>query len=357
VDAGLAAIEGKLTGTFIKNLLVKDKKAGLFLVSVRSDAKVDMKALPAAVGAAGANFRMADAALMTEKLKVEPGSVSPLAVMHDSAREVTLVLDRSLVADADSVLAMHPCDNTATVAISAEELLAFAAKYGHEPILVDFAAAAKGGAPAEAAPARAPAAKKEPDSAAEKGKGKKENSDAKGVEFTKAGNFPKWYEQVRLAGGRRESGVEAWSVGRELGLWVVGWGVGEAHHSNRAHTHSHSYPYHTLRSPSSFSQVIIKSEMIDFFDISGCYILRPWSFSIWDAIRDYLDGKIKAVGVQNCYFPMCAASLPALTNPCFPNVASSGRGPPPLAPLRPSFLRIGPCLDPIVVVLITPKTP
>ena len=44
--------------------------------------------------------------------------------------------------------------------------------------------------------------------------------------------------------------------------------------------------------------------MIDFYDISGCYILRPWSYSIWEAIQDFLDGQIKTLGVQNCYFPM-----------------------------------------------------
>ena len=44
--------------------------------------------------------------------------------------------------------------------------------------------------------------------------------------------------------------------------------------------------------------------MIDFYDISSCYILRPWSYSIWEAIQDFLDGRIETLGVQNCYFPM-----------------------------------------------------
>jgi len=44
--------------------------------------------------------------------------------------------------------------------------------------------------------------------------------------------------------------------------------------------------------------------MIDFYDISGCYILRPWAYSIWEAIQSYLDGRIKTLHVQNCYFPM-----------------------------------------------------
>jgi prolyl-tRNA synthetase len=44
--------------------------------------------------------------------------------------------------------------------------------------------------------------------------------------------------------------------------------------------------------------------MIDFYDISGCYILRPWSFNLWEAITEFFDARIKKLGVQNCYFPM-----------------------------------------------------
>lgn len=53
-----------------------------------------------------------------------------------------------------------------------------------------------------------------------------------------------------------------------------------------------------------FSQLVSKAEMIEFYDISGCYILRPWSYAMWDAIHDYFDAKIKALGVQNAYFPL-----------------------------------------------------
>jgi prolyl-tRNA synthetase len=27
-----------------------------------------------------------------------------------------------------------------------------------------------------------------------------------------------------------------------------------------------------------YSQVLLRSEMIEYYDVSGCYILRPWSF-------------------------------------------------------------------------------
>lgn len=53
-----------------------------------------------------------------------------------------------------------------------------------------------------------------------------------------------------------------------------------------------------------YSQVITKGEMIEYYDVSGCYILRPWSFAIWESIKDWFDAEIKKLGVQNCYFPI-----------------------------------------------------
>ncbi|KAL0114050.1 hypothetical protein PUN28_011398 [Cardiocondyla obscurior] len=53
-----------------------------------------------------------------------------------------------------------------------------------------------------------------------------------------------------------------------------------------------------------YSQVITKSGMIEYYDVSGCYILRPWSFSIWKIIKEYIEKDITALGVQECYFPI-----------------------------------------------------
>ena len=53
-----------------------------------------------------------------------------------------------------------------------------------------------------------------------------------------------------------------------------------------------------------YSQVLTKAEMLEYYDVSGCYILRPWSYSIWESIKDFFDGEIKKLGVTNCYFPI-----------------------------------------------------
>lgn len=44
--------------------------------------------------------------------------------------------------------------------------------------------------------------------------------------------------------------------------------------------------------------------MIEYYDVSGCYVLRPWSFAIWESIKEFFDREIKKLGVENCYFPI-----------------------------------------------------
>jgi prolyl-tRNA synthetase len=56
-----------------------------------------------------------------------------------------------------------------------------------------------------------------------------------------------------------------------------------------------------------YTDVIIKSEMISYYTISGCYILRPHSYKIWEGIQQWFDREIKKMGVENTYFPLFVA--------------------------------------------------
>eukprot|EP01111_Echinosteliopsis_oligospora_P000710 TRINITY_DN1083_c0_g1_i1.p1 TRINITY_DN1083_c0_g1~~TRINITY_DN1083_c0_g1_i1.p1 ORF type:complete len:580 (+),score=222.95 TRINITY_DN1083_c0_g1_i1:83-1822(+) len=53
-----------------------------------------------------------------------------------------------------------------------------------------------------------------------------------------------------------------------------------------------------------YTNTLLKSEMIEYYDISGCYILRPWAYAIWEQIQSFFDSEIKKLGVQNAYFPL-----------------------------------------------------
>lgn len=56
--------------------------------------------------------------------------------------------------------------------------------------------------------------------------------------------------------------------------------------------------------PSWYQQVVLKAEMISYYGISGCYVLLPNSYSIWEVIKENIDREIKERGVRNCYFPL-----------------------------------------------------
>lgn len=100
-------------------------------------------------------------------------------------------------------IAVHPLRNDRTVELAPADLVSFVKAWKHEPKVVDF-----GDDSPEKTTAAAPAKPTKPTKAAAKAAsapsqqdaGRKSGADAKGLEFTKAGNFPRWYEQVRATG-------------------------------------------------------------------------------------------------------------------------------------------------------------
>lgn len=37
--------------------------------------------------------------------------------------------------------------------------------------------------------------------------------------------------------------------------------------------------------PEWYQQVLRKGDMLDYYDVSGCYILKPWSYFVWEQIQ------------------------------------------------------------------------
>jgi Ala-tRNA(Pro) deacylase len=126
-----------LPGEDTKNLLLRDVKGALFLVTLRADRRADLKTLPALLGAK--RFSFANAETLLDTLGVIPGAVTPLALMNDTARRVTFALDRAL-AEAPRIIC-HPLVNTASVSIATADLMRFLASLGVEPRIIDLDAA------------------------------------------------------------------------------------------------------------------------------------------------------------------------------------------------------------------------
>lgn len=53
-----------------------------------------------------------------------------------------------------------------------------------------------------------------------------------------------------------------------------------------------------------YSELVVSSELISYYNVSGCYILRPSAYFMWEVVQTWFDSKIKELGVQNAYFPL-----------------------------------------------------
>lgn len=119
-------------GVHVKNLFLRDKKGAMWLVTVPEDAPVDLGALGERLGAKKLSF--ASVARLRAHLGVEPGAVTPFAVIHDVAGEVRVALDQA-VAGADAVHA-HPLTNDRTTTVSGPDLVRFLEATGHGVVRV-----------------------------------------------------------------------------------------------------------------------------------------------------------------------------------------------------------------------------
>ncbi len=128
------ALRGNLPGHHIKNLFLRNKREEMWLVVALEDRAVDLKRLGEVLGAGRLSFGSPDR--LRRQLGVEPGSVTPLALINDGSRLVRLALDRGLTSGGP--VNAHPLVNTMTTAIAAEDLQRFFEATGHVPLWLDF---------------------------------------------------------------------------------------------------------------------------------------------------------------------------------------------------------------------------
>ena len=128
------ALRGNLPGHHVKNLFLRNKKEEMWLVVAIEDRAVDLKRLGEVLGAGRLSFGSPDR--LRRHLGVEPGSVTPLALVNDTSLSVRLAVDRGLTHGGP--VNVHPLVNTMTTAMSAEDLLRFFAATGHAPLWLDF---------------------------------------------------------------------------------------------------------------------------------------------------------------------------------------------------------------------------
>jgi Ala-tRNA(Pro) deacylase len=105
-----------------KNLFLRNAKGTRhYLVVLPHSKKADLRVLSARLGDDKLSFASADR--LMRFLHLTPGAVSPFGLIHDSARDVVVVLDADLLSS--ERIGFHPNVNTATITLPTADFLRF----------------------------------------------------------------------------------------------------------------------------------------------------------------------------------------------------------------------------------------
>ncbi|MDD3919701.1 MAG: prolyl-tRNA synthetase associated domain-containing protein [Eubacteriales bacterium] len=118
-----------------KNLFLCNRQGTVFyLLLVVGDKPFKTKDISKQLGVSRLSFSTPEQ--LYEVLRLTPGAVTPMALVHDSARAVTVLIDRDVL-DWKSVI-VHPCVNTASIILKTDDLMRFIAEMGNPTVQVDI---------------------------------------------------------------------------------------------------------------------------------------------------------------------------------------------------------------------------
>src|SRR3984885_7684935 len=63
-------------------------------------------------------------------------------------------------------------------------------------------------------------------------------------------------------------------------------------------------PPHSEDFSRSANDVVLRAELVGRGPVRGSMVIRPYGYRIWELLQADLDGRIKATGHQNAYFPL-----------------------------------------------------
>lgn len=117
-------------GAVAKNLFLKDKKGGLFLLSALHNRNINLTTIAKTVKAPGLRFASED--LLIEVLGVKQGCVTAFALINDTEKRVKFLADEELVNGNYTTVFFHPLVNTATTGVSCDDFKKFVCLTGHD---------------------------------------------------------------------------------------------------------------------------------------------------------------------------------------------------------------------------------
>ena len=220
----------------VKNLAFADKKENLHILIAKNETKIE-KSFWKTLGISAGSIRFAKPEALS-LLGLYAGAVNPFAIANDTEKKVKyIILDKNMMEH--EYFAFHPMDNKATVEISRVDFFKFMESYQREVKVIKLDEKEGGEQPE-----------------------KNEENQKKGEEKKKT--------EEKDEEKRDEEGTK-------LKLMVK----------------------KSVCLPEWYSELITKSEILEYYDISGCYIIRPWGYFIWEQVQAFFDQLIKQVRKEN----------------------------------------------------------
>ncbi|SBT82475.1 proline--tRNA ligase, putative [Plasmodium ovale] len=257
----------------IKNIFLKDKKKNYFFLCTVNWKIVDLKKLSLVLNTS--NLRFVDEVNVKNILDLYPGCLTPLALKRDTQNIVKLFFDSELENMEEVII--HPLHNYSSVYVSMTDVIRYCEIHNHKPEYIQIT-----GSSDMEGMNKGDTSKKE-DIQEEEGKmckQKKENSGGNGDKGTRSNRDVAASSSLGTStgGGKDDKQKES----NLLGI------------TSKKETNFAEW----------YTQVIVKSELIEYYDISGCYILRPASYYIWECVQNFFNKEIKKLNVENSYFPL-----------------------------------------------------
>lgn len=117
-----------------KNLFVRDdKKKNYYLITVKGDKRVNLKDFWKAHGLRPLSFASPED--LKKYMDLTPGAVTPLGLLNVEGAPITMYLDTEFK---DSIIGIHPNENTATVWLQGDDLVELLRENGCEVEIVEI---------------------------------------------------------------------------------------------------------------------------------------------------------------------------------------------------------------------------
>lgn len=117
-----------------KNLFVRDdKKKNYYLITVKGDKRFNLKDFRKAHGLRPLSFASPED--LKKYMDLTPGAVTPLGLLNVEGAPITMYLDAEFK---DSIIGIHPNENTATVWLQGDDLVELLRENGCEVEIVEI---------------------------------------------------------------------------------------------------------------------------------------------------------------------------------------------------------------------------